>query len=138
MITKLLFSSAILLLAGASVFSQNASIRGSVLDQTDRQPLEYAHVVLYQPTVSTGAVPARPAGGSSGAVSTEAVSTEADSSVVDGMMTGADGSFLLQDIPPGTYHLQFQFIGYENQRMESVTLTAGQTLSVGGGFLEGQ
>ena len=121
MITKLLFSSAILLLAGASVFSQNASIRGSVLDQTDRQPLEYAHVVLYQPTVSTPVSRGR----------LGAVSTGADSSVVDGMMTGADGSFFLQDIPPGTYLLQFQFIGYENQRMESVTLTAGQTLSVG-------
>lgn len=101
---KSLFSTFVLLLCCRVAFTQNARIQGSVQDQANNEPLEYANVVLYQPS---------------------------DSSLVNGVVTQANGSFLLEDIPPGTYYLQVQFIGYENQHTGNITLTRGQILSVG-------
>ncbi len=84
--------------------AQQARIRGLVIDGTTNEALEYANVLLYQ---------------------------SPDSSMVNGVVTGADGSFQLSAIPSGTYYLQVQFIGYENQRKDDITLAPGQTLNVG-------
>lgn len=84
--------------------AQNASIQGSVLDQVNQEPLEYANVVLFQPS---------------------------DSSLVNGVVTQADGSFLMEKVPPGTYYLQVQFVGYESERIDNIILRQGQTRDAG-------
>ena len=101
---KLFLSTASLVLFCFTAFSQNAAIQGSVLDQANNEPLEYANVVLYQPS---------------------------DSSIVNGIVTNTDGSFLMEDVAPGTYYLHVQFIGYERKKIDAVTLTPGQTRNVG-------
>ena len=101
---KLLFFTIILLVYCPLAFSQNATLRGSVRDQVNNEPLEYANVVLYQPT---------------------------DSSLVNGVVTQTDGSFLMEEVPPGTYYLLVQFVGYESQRLNDLTLSSAQTLGVG-------
>lgn len=101
---KLFFATLACIFLSFSAFSQNAAIQGTVLDQSNQEPLEYANVVLYQP---------------------------ADSSIVNGIVTQPDGSFLMEDVPPGTYYLQVQFIGYESERMDNIVLSQGQTLRVG-------
>ncbi|MFP4096142.1 MAG: TonB-dependent receptor domain-containing protein [Cyclobacteriaceae bacterium] len=101
---KSLFYSLIFCICSTSLLAQNASIQGSVLDESNNEPLEYANVLLFQPS---------------------------DSSLVNGIVTNADGSFLMTDIPAGTYYLQIQFIGYESRKMDKMTLTKSQTLNVG-------
>ncbi|MFP4090374.1 MAG: carboxypeptidase-like regulatory domain-containing protein, partial [Cyclobacteriaceae bacterium] len=87
---KSLFYSLIFCICSTSLLAQNASIQGSVLDESNNEPLEYANVLLFQPS---------------------------DSSLVNGIVTNTDGSFLMTDIPAGTYYLQIQFIGYESRKM---------------------
>jgi iron complex outermembrane recepter protein len=101
---KLFIYTLIFCFCSTSLLAQNAVIQGSVFDQSNNQPLEYANVLLYQP---------------------------ADSSLVNGMVTNADGSFVMADIPPGTYYLQIQFIGYENKKLDNITLSRGDSYSLG-------
>ena len=101
---KLLLATLTLMFFCLSAFPQNASLQGSVLDQANHEPLEYANVLLYQPS---------------------------DSALVGGVVTHPDGSFLMSDIPPGNYYLQVQFIGYKSKRMDAIALAQGQTRIVG-------
>ena len=99
-----LFSTLIFTICATSLLAQNASIEGTVLDQSNNEPLEYANVVLFQP---------------------------ADSSLVNGIVTNADGSFVMTGIAPGTYYLQIQFIGYESKKLDNITLSKGDNYSLG-------
>lgn len=100
-----LFTSVIFFLSFCfSAFAQTATMQGSVLDQTNNGPLEYANVVLYQ---------------------------SSDSSIVTGVVTQTDGSFSMENLPAGSYYLQIQFIGYESKRMDNITLVKGQVMTVG-------
>jgi outer membrane cobalamin receptor len=47
----------------------------------------------------------------------------ADSSVVAGLLTGADGKFRIEDLPPGRYLLGSSHVGYSLHAAQVVTLT---------------
>ncbi|MGB3617036.1 MAG: carboxypeptidase regulatory-like domain-containing protein, partial [Catalinimonas sp.] len=62
-----------------------ATLTGRILDADDGQPLAFATVALHR---------------------------SADSTLVDGTLSGDDGSFRLDDVPPGDYYLRARFMGY--------------------------
>ncbi len=84
--------------------AQQAVIRGSVLDQSSNDPLEYANVVLFSTT---------------------------DSSLVNGVVSQTDGSFVLENIAQGTYYLQVQFVGYESKKLDDIRLAKTQNYDAG-------
>ncbi len=86
------------------LFAQNSAIQGTVLDQSTNNPLEYANVVLYTPD---------------------------DSTMVNGVVTLANGSFTMEKLKPGKYFLQIQFVGYETREVDNIVLEKGKTLTVG-------
>jgi TonB-linked SusC/RagA family outer membrane protein len=47
-----------------------------------------------------------------------------------GSITRADGTFTISDVPPGTYTVATQSIGYQQQRQTGVQVTAGASTSV--------
>lgn len=90
-----------LLVAAAPAFSQEQQgmISGSVHDATTRLPIEFANAMLF---------------------------TQEDSTLVTGASTDADGTFMLNRIPPGAYRLQLQLIGYETRRVDNVVIRPPQ------------
>lgn len=84
--------------------AQTASIRGFVYDSDSQAPLEYASVVL---------------------------SLTEDSTLISGVVTSVDGSFLIPDIQEGDYYLQVQFVGYASLRLPDFKLTQAQEYNVG-------
>ena len=90
----------ILVLAGtAPVYAQSGTVTGTVVDASDGQPLIGANVTL------------------------QARDTE---DVVAGTATDPDGTFALNDIPPGAYVLSARFVGYQEEVIP-FTLEAGQS-----------
>lgn len=47
-----------------------------------------------------------------------------------GSVTDFDGNYLITNINPGTYTIQFSFVSYDTQKKENIVLKAGQTLSI--------
>ncbi|WP_026474171.1 outer membrane beta-barrel family protein [Alkaliflexus imshenetskii] len=68
-----------------SVFSQQASLKGTVIDLTTREPISYASVILLNP---------------------------ADSSLVVGCISNSNGIFLIESVPDGSYQLHASHLGY--------------------------
>lgn len=85
--------------------AQQAALTGQVLDESSQEGLEYATVGLYLPE---------------------------DSVIFAGTVTQVDGSFLLTDIPAGTYYLKVQFVGYEPSYLPEFTVGANETRELGG------
>jgi len=77
--------------------SGDGLISGKVIDAVSENPLEYVSVKLF--------------------------STK-DSSVVAGIFSDAEGKFLLEKIPNGTYFFKFSFAGYEINKSENVSISA--------------
>ena len=80
------------------VFSGNAlpgqsMITGRLVDQSDRSPLEYASVVLYQ---------------------------SQDSVMLTGVVTDITGGFILKDIPEGEYFIRASFLGYNTHEIGGI------------------
>jgi len=48
-----------------------------------------------------------------------------------GALSTENGSFIIDRVPPGTYEVEFSYIGYKTTRMD-VTIAAGQRVSVNG------
>ncbi len=48
-----------------------------------------------------------------------------------GALSRDNGSFIIDRVPPGTYQIEFSFLGYKTTRM-SVTVTAGERVAVNG------
>jgi len=71
----------------------NGIVRGKVRDASEQQMMEYASVVLFRAS---------------------------DSAMVDGCVTGPDGSFELKNIPNGNYYLTIQFVGYSRKKIENI------------------
>ncbi len=91
------------LLLNISATAQRASIEGSVRDGSSDEAMEYANVLLYHAP---------------------------DSTMVDGIVTDAAGLFQFSAVPVGTYYLLLQFVGYETRRVDDLTVTAEQSLSL--------
>jgi hypothetical protein len=47
-----------------------------------------------------------------------------------GAMTGGDGNYTILNVGPGTYTLQFSFLGYATQTVEGVDVNIGETATV--------
>ncbi|MEM8965260.1 MAG: TonB-dependent receptor, partial [Bacteroidota bacterium] len=92
------------LLFASTAFAQQAVLSGQVRDESSQEPLEYATVGLCQPK---------------------------DSSILEGTVTQVDGSFVLEDVAPGTYLLQVQFVGYELTFIPLTEVQAGQQKNIG-------
>jgi 5-hydroxyisourate hydrolase-like protein (transthyretin family) len=96
-LTFLFFSS--LLLTQAQPPRSAFSISGKIIDQQSGNPVEYANVVLL---------------------------TDKDSVLVTGTITNADGTFILSNLKPGTYRIQFSFIGYVKTEKRNLVLSSKQ------------
>ena len=101
---KYFWSFAVALFFVHQVNAQTATIRGAIFDSNDQSPLEYANVVLYSPQ---------------------------DSSVVNGVVSQADGSFQLKDISEGDYYMQVQFVGYQTLNVEVFHIDRSQNYDMG-------
>ncbi len=83
----------LLCLVGGLVRAQG--IEGTLIDATDRQPMEYASVAIY---------------------------IAEDSTLAGGAVTTQTGTFKVEDLAPGTYYLLAKFLGYESAVVEDITL----------------
>ncbi|MEL6669325.1 MAG: carboxypeptidase-like regulatory domain-containing protein, partial [Bacteroidota bacterium] len=75
-------------LSSCAVLAQSITIKGQVLDD-ELEPLAFANVLLQQAV---------------------------DSSLVKGVITELDGTFVIDGIDAGQYHLSFSMIGYTSQK----------------------
>ncbi|QNR86128.1 TonB-dependent receptor [Pedobacter riviphilus] len=71
-----------------AIKAQNVTIKGILIDQQTKQPLEYASMALLK---------------------------KADSTVVGGVLTGPNGSFEISKLQIGQYVLKIAYIGYKNR-----------------------
>lgn len=85
-----------------SLFAQNGTIHGVVLDKETNQPLEYASVSMFRTN---------------------------DSILVDGIVTKKDGKVSLK-IKEGSYFLKTNFIGYKPVYTSGLNVLSNQTIDV--------
>ena len=86
------------LFLSSSLFAQNGSINGKVLDN-EGVAVSFANVVLH---------------------------TSADSSMVKVEYTNDDGSFQMMSIPQGEYWLNVSFVGLDSYNSEAFNLAVGE------------
>ena len=111
---SLLFSfGAMLLLYSSTSFAQapgqrnfqggdmpkEAKVTGTVVDETNGQPVQYASVAVYRAK---------------------------DSTLVTGVMSNADGSFSIEALPYGRFYVLVTSVGYKKQKVSNVLLTPDQ------------
>lgn len=75
------------------------TITGKVIDAESEKPVEYANLVLY---------------------------SGKDSSMVNGTITKADGSFLLDKLPYGKFYLEANFIGFNKKSISNIVIKPQQ------------
>lgn len=82
------------------VFSQNkdfkGNVKGIIIDEDTKNPLEYVSVALLRKN---------------------------DSTVVNGMLTNSSGVFALEGLPFGIYMLKYSYVGYKNGFIDSISVT---------------
>lgn len=77
---------------------RSGTITGRVIDQNTGSPIEYATVALMQ---------------------------SSDNMIVTGTITDESGQFRISGIRNGAYYLEVSFMGFEKQRIESVSIKEG-------------
>ncbi len=87
----------VLLLPGASLLAQ-ADLQGTVSEESNGSTIPFADVVLYKNDV-----------------------------LMTGTQTDFDGNYFFSGIDPGTYDVEFRFLGYATQRITGVIVKAGKT-----------
>jgi outer membrane receptor protein involved in Fe transport len=80
-----------------SLFAQTGTIKGTIIDHQNKQPIEYATVTLLK---------------------------SRDSVIVMGSVTNAGGSFTFASIAPGSYRLKIAFLGYQTTYSQIITISA--------------
>ncbi len=80
-----------------SATPKKATISGIIIDQASNKPIEYASLVLIN---------------------------IADTSILNGTISAADGSFMLENIETGSYHLKVHFIGYKTKVIENLEINS--------------
>ncbi|MEQ8217843.1 MAG: outer membrane beta-barrel family protein [Arenibacter sp.] len=81
------------------VQASTAQISGKIIDATDNSPLEYATAALYNQT---------------------------DGSLITGVVTSQDGSFVIEGVKPGTYYMEASFMGYETKTIADIEIDKRQ------------
>jgi iron complex outermembrane receptor protein len=83
---------AVMFLMSSSLFAQ---ITGKIIEADDNTPLEYATAALYK---------------------------QQDNSLVTGVVTSIDGTFLIENIKAGTYYLEASFMGYTPKNIANIKI----------------
>jgi len=83
---KKLFYILTLSLIITSLSAQNTSIKGTVLDNDNNKPIEYASIALL---------------------------SSVNNSVINGAVSNKNGVYLIQNVKNGSYKLKVYFVGYE-------------------------
>ena len=89
-------------LAVHSLFAQK--IIGKLVNNTNKQAVEYASVALYQ---------------------------TADSALIAGTVSDAEGNFELSNLKPGSYYMTAQFVGFKRMSRNDLKLVRNQDLNLG-------
>lgn len=84
------------------VVPKNGKVTGKVIDSETNTPMEYANVTIF---------------------------SKADSKMITGSISNANGSFVIQNIPFGTYYIEASFIGFEKTVIDNVKITANSATS---------
>jgi outer membrane receptor protein involved in Fe transport len=79
-----------------NTFSFMGVIKGQVIDETTKQPINYANITIFNPK---------------------------DSSVVNGGITNESGNFAITGMRPGRFYAKVSFIGYKTKVVRNLTLT---------------
>ncbi|GAB3948255.1 outer membrane beta-barrel family protein [Spirosoma harenae] len=82
----------------------NGKVAGILMDSTTNKPVEYATIAL--------------------------ISTKTNKPI-DGTTADDKGRFSLTKLAPGTYKLQYSFIGYKNRTSSTITIEKGTDINVG-------
>jgi outer membrane receptor protein involved in Fe transport len=80
-----------------SLFAQTGTIKGTIIDHQNKQPIEYATVTLLK---------------------------SRDSVIVTGSVTNAGGSFNFAGVATGSYRLKIAFLGYQTTFSQIITISA--------------
>ena len=78
-----------------------AQISGKIIDATDSSPLEYATAALYDQT---------------------------DGSLITGVVTSQDGTFVIDGVKPGTYYMEASFMGYDTKTISDIAIDKRQSV----------
>ena len=97
MLRKLLFTLTIALLSTASIFAQSGpgSIKGTITEGGNKEPVPFANVTLFK-----------------------------GSNQIMGTTTDFDGKFTLKPIPPGVYDVQVSYVGFQTKRIAGVVVNS--------------
>jgi outer membrane receptor protein involved in Fe transport len=91
-------------LPGATAPKGNARIKGSIVDSTTNQPVQFATVALTDP---------------------------ATNKPIDGVVSDEKGEFVLGKLAAGTYHVSVTFIGFRIRTIPGVTVPARGEVNLG-------
>src|SRR5210317_1248512 len=76
------------------------SIRGTILDQENGEPMEYVSVAIF---------------------------TEHDQELITGTITELNGAFNIKNLEKGHYYLEVSFIGYEKKVVEEILIDGSKS-----------
>ena len=97
------FKIILILLFTNALLAQNGSINGTVLDNQNTAPIDYASIALLNAV---------------------------DSSVITGTLSKKNGTFSIQNISPGKYKLNLYFVGYETRLLENIVVQNNQKIQL--------
>jgi len=88
-----------MILSVSSLFAQGngGSLKGKVIDKETKKPLPFVNVVLFL-----------------------------NGNLITGGQTDPDGQYTIKPIDPGTYEVQFNFVGYQTQSQTGIPISAGK------------
>jgi outer membrane cobalamin receptor len=93
--TLLLIFTSLLSFAQNGQQRMGGTITGKVIEAGTKQPIEYANIIIFR----TG-----------------------DSTQVTGTISDAEGMFNLSPVPPGSYYVNIQFIGFDRETRENISV----------------
>ncbi len=82
---------------GENPVTRNITIKGQIIEQQTKTPMEYANVALY---------------------------SAQDNSIAAGVMSSSNGNFELKNLKPGNYYIVANFIGFEKKTLPNIVLNS--------------
>ncbi len=86
------------------VMAQSAVVEGAVIDKSEKQPIEFSTVSIFNIH---------------------------DSTLTAGVVSDVNGKFSVKNLNEGKYYAVVQFLGYEPRKISDIVLTRNQKLSLG-------